>query len=597
MNRSILIVMCDFLVSAMLAMLAGMSSQGQPGTMGKGAAILDRGSTALILDELRRRGAELEAAREQLREAQAREGFSKEREAQLRALAEQLAETLTRSELLERKLELHPENAGSLTPEQLQKTLEEEIRKRTLAGVQRKEAEAELARMRNSLQSVSGNLAVLNTNFAVSQQQLSDVRTALQERETRLEKTGGELMKTREELAARQNELSNVRTTLDAELAKLAATRKEAQTLESSLSFAKGQLSAAERDLAQVRGQAERNRKLAEQRETEMREAQRQLADAKNMLKNAVTELSRTKAALNQSKDEITRAAEARAQAERNLAEKQGQADTAQAKLEAAQRELQAAEEKLRSDVLERYDAAVVRLTLALNEKRLLLDQKGGGVYFLPLVQIAGKTVMPGFHRQLFGDELYALNFDRINRLEYRVNVSTAPQDQAGTPLRGPLLLLPGEPRIAAIEFSVRGREPLAALTIDALKQRGLEDLFLFKAGSFGKESASLNGRCSLDLGSGDPQLYIRNTGRGPAGELKAEPGDFIITKQGDFVGIVTGIENFDMGRRQEAKCFVFPADFKWDGAKAIRLDKAPEAEYFENFSKGVRETRAGYDK
>ena len=119
----------------------------------------------------------------------------------------------------------------------------------------------------------------------------------------------------------------------------------------------------------------------------------------------------------------------------------------------------------------------------------------------------------------------------------------------------------------------------------------------MFKSGSFGKESVSLNGRCSLDLAAGKPQLYIRNTGRGPAGELKAEPGDFIITKQGDFVGIVTGIENFDMGRRQEAKCFVFPEDFKWDGAKTIRLDKAPDAEYFENFSKGVRETRAGYDQ
>ena len=173
MNRSILIVMCDFLVSAMLSMLIGMSPHGQSGHMGKGA-LLDRGSTAIILDELRRRGAELENMREQLREAQAREGFSEAREAQLKALAEQLAETLAKSELLEDKLKLHPENAGALTPQALQQKLEEEIRKRTLAGVQRKEAEAELERMRNSLQSVSGNLATLNTNYAVSQQQLAD---------------------------------------------------------------------------------------------------------------------------------------------------------------------------------------------------------------------------------------------------------------------------------------------------------------------------------------------------------------------------------------------------------------------------------------
>ena len=596
MNRSILIVMCDFLVSAMLSMLIGMSPHGQSGHMGKGA-LLDRGSTAIILDELRRRGAELENMREQLREAQAREGFSEAREAQLKALAEQLAETLAKSELLEDKLKLHPENAGALTPQALQQKLEEEIRKRTLAGVQRKEAEAELERMRNSLQSVSGNLATLNTNYAVSQQQLADARKAIEEREQKLENTGGELTRTREELAAQRNELANVRSTLESELARLAEVRTRAQALESNLSFTRGRLSAAERELAEARSAAEQNRKLAARREMEVRDTQRQLADARKAMLKAVNDYSRVKSELDRSKEAISAAADARAEAERNLAAKQGEADTALARLEATKKELQAAEEKLRSDVLERYDASVIRLTFALNEKRLLLDQKGGGVFYLPLVNIAGKTVMPGFHKQLFGDAEYALNFDRVDRLEYRVNVTSAPLEEAGTQLRGPLLLFPGEPRLAAIEFNVRGRKPLAALTIDALKQRGLDDLFLFKPGTFGKESAPINDRCSLDLGSGGPQLYIRNTGRGSGSELRAEPGDFIITKQGDFVGIVTGIENFDMGRRQEAKCYVLPADFKWDGAKTIRLEKAAGAEYFEDFSKGVREIRAGQNE
>ncbi len=596
MNRSILIVMCDFLVSAMLSMLIGMSPHGQSGHMGKGA-LLDRGSTAIILDELRRRGAELENMREQLREAQAREGFSEAREAQLKALAEQLAETLAKSELLEDKLKLHPENAGALTPQALQQKREEEIRKRTLAGVQRKEAEAELERMRNSLQSVSGNLATLNTNYAVSQQQLADARKAIEEREQKLENTGGELTRTREELAAQRNELANVRSTLESELARLAEVRTRAQALESNLSFTRGRLSAAERELAEARSAAEQNRKLAARREMEVRDTQRQLADARKAMLKAVNDYSRVKSELDRSKEAISAAADARAEAERNLAAKQGEADTALARLEATKKELQAAEEKLRSDVLERYDASVIRLTFALNEKRLLLDQKGGGVFYLPLVNIAGKTVMPGFHKQLFGDAEYALNFDRVDRLEYRVNVTSAPLEEAGTQLRGPLLLFPGEPRLAAIEFNVRGRKPLAALTIDALKQRGLDDLFLFKPGTFGKESAPISDRCSLDLGSGGPQLYIRNTGRGSGSELRAEPGDFIITKQGDFVGIVTGIENFDMGRRQEAKCYVLPADFKWDGAKTIRLEKAAGAEYFEDFSKGVREIRAGQNE
>jgi hypothetical protein len=602
-NRSILIVMCDFLVSAMLSMLIGMSPHGQSGRMGKGA-LLDRGSTAIILDELRRRGVELEKMRDQLREAQEREGFSDAREAQLKQLLEQLADTMTKSELLEAKLQLHPENAGALTPAELQKKLEEEIKKRTVAGIRTKETLAELERMRNSLQSVSGNLAALNTNYAVSRQQLADTKQALEERENKLEHTGEELSKTKQELAVRQNELTErqrelagVRTSLDAELARLAEARTQTQTLESNLSFTRGRLSAAERELAEARSLAEQNRKLAAQREMETQDVRRQLEDARRAMQQAVGDYSLVKAELEKSRTVIATTAEGKALAERNLALKQGEADTAHAKLEAARKALEEAEEKLRSDVLERYEAAAVRLSMDLNEKRLLLDQKGGGVFYLPLVRIAGKTVMPAYHKLLFGDAATPLNFDRIDRLDFRVNVSTAPLNEPGTSLRGPLLVFPGEPQLTAIEFTVRGREPLEALNIDTLKQRGLGDLFLFKPGSFGKESAPISDRCSLDLGKGVPQLYIRNTGRGSGPELRAEPGDFVITKQGDFVGIVTGIENFDLGRRQEAKCYVLPADFKWDGAGTIRLDKAANAEYYEDFASGVRKVRAGQRK
>ncbi len=590
MNRSILIVMCDFLVSAMLSMLIGMSPHGQAGRMGKGA-LLDHGSTAIVLDELRRKGTELEQMRAQLREAQEREGFSEAREAQMKQLAEQLAETLTRTELLEEKVQNTAENTGALSPEELQKKLESEIRKRIDAGLRSREAQAELEKMRDSLQSVSGNLATLNTNYAVSRQQLADTQKALEERENKLENTSDTLSKTREELAVRQNELANVRTSLEAELARLAETRTQAQQLESNLSYTRGRLSAAERELAEARSLAEQNRKLAAQRELETQDAKRQLEDARKAMQQAVRDYSRVKSDLDRSREVIATTAEEKAMAERNLALKQGEADTAHAKLDAARQALQEAEDKLRSDVLERYEASVIRLSFDLSERRLLLDQTGGGTFYLPLVRIAGKTVMPAFHQILLGDATNPLNFERINRLEYRVNLATAAATDPGTTLRGPLLIYPGNTQLAAIELSVRGREPLEALNIDTLKQRGLGDLFLFKPGSFGKESTPISDRCSLDLGTGTPQLYIRNSGRGGS-ELRAEPGDFIITKQGDFVGIVTGIENFDLGRRQEAKCYVLPADFQWDGAGTIRLDKAADADYFENFSEGVRSVR-----
>ena len=68
MNRAVLIVICDFLVSSMLSMLTGMvpagfngvDGQGGGGTVGAPGIGLDAPTTALILNELRIREAQLE---------------------------------------------------------------------------------------------------------------------------------------------------------------------------------------------------------------------------------------------------------------------------------------------------------------------------------------------------------------------------------------------------------------------------------------------------------------------------------------------------------------------------------------------------------
>lgn len=124
--------------------------------------------------------------------------------------------------------------------------------------------------------------------------------------------------------------------------------------------------------------------------------------------------------------------------------------------------------------------------------------------------------------------------------------------------LAGPILTLPDEPRVAAMEFNLAGRAPLEVMTIEKLKKRGLEELFLFKTSSFGKQSAGLAGRCSLDFTSGDRYLYIRNTGRGTGSELRAEPGDLVLTKEGDFVGwsFRSKSSTSAAARRRNVTCF-----------------------------------------
>ena len=572
MNRAILIVICDFLVSAMLFGLDGRT-------------------TALLLSELQNRRQQLEAARTKLREAQQKEGFSEAREQMLEKLAGELADTLLKSEQLEERLRLTRANTGSLTPEQLQRRLDREIRNRHLNRIRLEEAQSELAALRKNYAFASGNLARLSEDYAAARQKISDTgerldeaRRNLEEQRRRLETTGADLAKTRETLSARETALAGVRQSLKETLSRMGEVSRAAQKTESDLAYTRGRLSATERDLADSRSQLERTRRLAASREVERNEARTQLQQMSKAFKAAVTELSQTRASLDATKQQAETTG-------RELIETRGQAETTAVKLKSTEQRLAAAEQKLRSDVLDRYHEAAVRLDLALTEERLLLNQHGGGVYYLPLVKISGKNVLVASFHTLAGDLEIPLKFDRILELAYRTRPGDAPDAAApGITAAGPLLTLPDEPRIAALEIAPEGRKPLETMTIGKLRQRGLHNLYLFKTSSFGKESAALGGRCSIDLSAREPYLYIRNTGRGTGGsELRAEPGDFVLSREGDFIGVVVSIENFDFGRRQEAKCFVFPDEFNWEKAGSIPIVRRPGEEYFNAFGGAVR--------
>ena len=139
---------------------------------------------------------------------------------------------------------------------------------------------------------------------------------------------------------------------------------------------------------------------------------------------------------------------------------------------------------------------------------------------------------------------------------------------------------------------TLKGRQPLPLLTVSGLKKRGIHNLYLFKAGSFGKESAELGARCSLDVTGGTPRLFIRNTARGGS-ELKAAPGDLVLSREGDFVGIVTAVEEHGFQDFKQARVFVFGDNFKWQDADKIALTKPEGARYFDAFAGHMRQLKA----
>lgn len=568
MNRSILIVICDFIVSAMLSFYTSTPPVTMPGA-GTGG-VLDTNTAAIILSELSLRQQQLEDARLKLREAQKQEGFSEAREAALKTIVEQLTETMAKKEILERKLSLTKNTAGPMSPAELQDQIDKEIKARAALKIKLDESGAELTELKKIHQATAGDLSTLRENYAVARQQLADTKESLSQKDRKLEVTGAELSKTKETLAVKEADLTSTKTALSEYVLKTDKLQNKAQEYETDLSFTRGKLNNTERDLAEFKSLYEKNRNLAAAREAELSDAKRKLEDMQGMLKNAVTELSHTKTELSTTK-------QAAENINRELLESQGKVENTEAKLATTQEKLSDAEAKLRSDVLNKYNAATVKLNIKIKEKRMLIDIDGGGDYYLPVIAVNGKNYLVSSFDTLVGAKGdKPLTFDRVSDINYQIN---------GIELNTPVIISKFDPRIAFLEIPAQIKiAPIAILDSTGLKNRGLDNLYLFKTSSYGKESSNLNGRCSVDFASKDPYMYIRNGNRS-SNQLAAEPGDFVLNKQGDFIGVVVARRSDALGRNEEAKCFIFPDNFTLQGAGALSTSKLQT----EAFAAGVK--------
>lgn len=596
MNRAILIVICDFLVSAMLSIVTGMLSN----SAGSNEASVNRQS-ATALDDLRQHRQELTIARQQLLLARQEQGFDEKREQQLKELTALLADNLFKTEKLENLMNLRKEFAGFLTPEQLQNKLDQEILRRYQLSIEYNDTQNRVTELQQNLSSTSSNLNQLKENYAVAQmrladtqQRLNEAKETLDERESKLENISKEIVQYREKLAAQEtalsgtlSQLSETKSALKEALVHTGEISQAKQQLEGNLAYTRGRLTVAEQELATLRSQTEKIKKIALERERERNAARNQLSEMNTMLKSAVSELSQTK-------NELTKVKEDAAQTDKELVISKGKIERTALELEQTQKLLSAAEKKLSTDVLARYAGAAIRLDIDVTEKRLFVKQHGGGRFFLPLINLAGKSVLVNAFPVFAGNAHESLNFTEIIKVDYAVNLPENSDIASEVRLAGPILTINDEPRAALMECTWPEIMPLETMTIEKLKKRGLEELFLFKTSSFGKQSAGLAGRCSLDFASGDRYLYIRNTSRGTGSELRAEPGDMILTKEGDFVGVVISLEKFEFGRREEAKCYVFSDSFSYENTAAISIDRQAGENGFERFGHDIQRH---YDK
>ncbi len=579
MNRSILIVICDFIITSMIYLNGGFSAIESPFRDGGGATI-DRSTVQMVIAELESQRVVLETERQRLLAERMAPGKEQTENARLEALTQELAQTRAKIEYMERRARLSRESAGPLSPAEIQKELEKEIAAKALIRTQYEQLQEELQLYRE-------NLRKTDANFATLQEQHATVLRELEARRNELEVSGKTLEATRQQLGTTQNEAARLGERLTAREADLTAARtalnnaetsvsdyrQRLGTAEADLAFLQGRSSAMEKELASTRDRIDSMQKNIKARDIELSATKTRLENMQNVLKNAVTDLSRARS-------DLAGENAKREEAQTALAQLKGDYTAVTAKL-------QNAEEKLRSDVLTRYTQAAVKLKQHVRESRFILDRNESGDLFLPAVKVGPKNYLISALRTLAAARENSSAFGEVTELNYQASRPDAGEKGDISRIGGPLLVEKSDCRVALLEVPEALAKPLTILTRDELKQRGIQDLYLFKAGSFGKDSTILDSRCSMSFESDDDYLYIRNGAR-VSSELKADIGDLVLTKQGELVGVVVALEEYDFGRQLEARCFVFGRQPDPASLPTIELTKPAGQDTYRDFSDKV---------
>ncbi len=565
MNRAILIVICDFLVSSMLSMMTGMVPAHTGGT-GVG---LDEATTRMLLAELETQRADLVKLRQKLREAAEKLGNSPEQDAEMRRLTAELAKKIRQIQELKESQKRTAETTGKMTPQQLKSLLDHEAELRI-------SAELRLHDKQEDLSSAKQDLKQLQSTVATSSEKIAELSKEYMKTQKQLADTSARAQVQQKELSAKEQDLAGAKAALKEINARMGRLTNEKQTLQNTLAYTSGKLNTAERDAADYKGQVVLlQRTLAEQK-MELAIMRRQKDDMQLLVKRSVADASQTRQALDVAKKE--------AEASRKAAMDD------KVKRQVAEGRMKDMERQLRNDVLSSYSAGVLHLETILEEKRLLGTSKGGGSYYLPVVAVGKRKLLVGSLGQLAGDAEHPMVFQKVTRLEHLVTIPNRKVPPAR--IAGPLLVSKREPRIAAPQRCLVPVQPLRIITAEALKKRGVQNLYLFQAGDFGKSSAELAGRCSLDFSGATPKLFIRNPAKSTANVLSAQEGDLILTKEGDLVGIVVNKTAYDLrGRGEDARVVLFDSREEWNNVTALPFAKDKDG-YCKAFGDGMKKIR-----
>lgn len=574
MNRSILIVMCDFIVLSVMSLSTGVAPANL--NYSGGGTVVDDRTAIMIVEELKRKKVTLELAEKELIAAREKLGAMKNNSARLKEVQDEMAKIQANLEKL--KKQGQPSNSTEIKVSEVKAQINSNL--------------ASLADLRGKFS--DADLDILRKRIAMNHEQLN-------EKNSKLLAATEELLNTKSRLAAAENilkdtqvDLDNTKKSLNQTKEKLLVTSKDMELFKGKvietqmdMSFVRGKLNVTEKELAESRSKMEKNIKNAMLTNLELSETRKKMDDLKNVIKNAVSDLSSTRTELDSVKKEYVDTREKYENKQRELLETRGFLQATKTALEETKIRMKEAEERLRSDALQKYSQAAVKLHFTIKEKRFLSDYTDTESYYLPQIIVDGKNYLAVSFKVITGLSKDISSHNRVYDLNYKIGEPLETDTGKFEKINGPIYSLNVDNRVCLMPIPAT-KKALKPLSFTQLKERGLQNLYLFKPNNFGKRTSNLEGRASLNLSTNDKYLYIRNSTRRSDSELKAEVGDCVITKEGDFVGLIVSVEDFDMGRKQDAKCFIMPDNFKVSDAYEIPIIKQSEQPLYQEFMKAV---------
>lgn len=613
MNRSILVVICDFIITSMIYLNGGFSALESQPYDGRPA---DQATVSIIVTELESQRVELEKVRSELIKKQA----SAE---ELEKVTAELAAARTRLEYLQRNSELNANNAGVITPVEDRKELAGEIMQKNLAQARfelvqeqlktaqenqqrnldfARESAAALKTKNEELLRSRQDLARLNERIAGQQ---SRHQQELKQKEEELKRQNELLKKKEAELAARARQLNEVGGKLDQASKQLASTATTLTGVRKDLERTQGELQNTQAALKKT--EADRNSRLqaANQRfnaaqaqhqknidalrqELEAEKRKRDIAEKSSAtyyaalareqaLKQASEqELAKTKDDLRQSRESLKTAEQQNRDALQNIATMKGMISDTSRQLSKAQSDSAALKAEMKKVQQENVTLKTVSAKLEKAEADL-------AYYKSDVAQTRHSETLLQLHmtmlikRVLHDRSVKVQNYlpaVQIGNQQYVITSlnkfcghedGNAPLGEiikleytAGRPqgaaerIKSPVLVLKDDNRVAMMNVAAAAvTKPLTMITWDELRKRGSLDFYLCK--SSGVASVKLENRCHWGAGS-DKYIYVSNKVPRSANVLKAEVGDLLLTRQGELAAVVIAADS------QTAQCYVFKA-------------------------------------